>query len=303
MAGLKELRNRLASVKSTEKITTAMKLVAASRLRKAQTSLEKNKNYSNLLENTVARILVSYKKDEIEKKVKYILPPLFIGSQKPQNYVLVVFSSERGLCGSYNQNVAKFTSKRIKELKKENKNVKIVCYGKKAYDILRKNYQELIVHHEPSYAGGGIFYEEALQMISKIMTLTKDGQFDVCEIIYSKFKSAVSREILAMQIYPLTIDENSLHEGLDHIENAYFDFKPSRDEILRKTADQLLANRVFASMLSSEASEQGARMMAMDNATENAKEMIGDLTLKYNTLRQSAITTELNEIISGAEAI
>ncbi|HCU58766.1 MAG TPA: ATP synthase F1 subunit gamma [Alphaproteobacteria bacterium] len=303
MASLKELRSRLSSVKSTEKITTAMKLVAASRLRKAQTALEKNNNYTTLIENTVARILVSYKKEEIERKIKHILPPIFAHKKNTQNYVLIVFSSERGLCGSYNQNVAKAAAKRVQELKKQGKNVKIVCYGKKAYDILKKNYADLIAHHEASFASGGIFYDEAIQMIEKIMNLAKKGGFDVVEIVHSSFKTAVSREMVAMQIYPLKIDTQNLDEHIDHVGDAYFDYKPSREEVLEKTANKLLTGRVFRAMLSAEASEQGARMMAMDNATQNAKEMIKDLTLKYNTIRQSAITTELNEIISGAEAI
>ena len=303
MAGLKELRNRLNSVRSTEKITTAMKLVAASRLRKATTSLEKNSDYTNLLENTVARILLSYRKEEKEKKIRHILPPLFIGKQNPQNYVLIVFSSERGLCGNYNQTVAKTAVKRLNELKKQGKNIKIVCYGKKAYDILKKNHRELIVHHEASFASGGIFYSEAIEMIDKIIKLTKDGGFDVCEIIHSHFKSAANRKTGAWQLYPLQTQDFESDENLDHVADAYFDYKPSREEILDIAAQKLLINRLFAVMLSAEASEQSARMIAMDNATQNAKEMITNLTLQYNTIRQSAITTELNEIISGAEAI
>ncbi|MBR2300169.1 MAG: ATP synthase F1 subunit gamma [Alphaproteobacteria bacterium] len=303
MAGLKELRNRLSSVKSTEKITTAMKLVAASRLRKAQAALEKNKSYVNLIENTVARVLVSYKKEEIEKKIKHILPPIFMGKKNPKNYMLIVFSSERGLCGSYNQNVAKAAAKRIKELQKAEKNVRIVCYGKKAYDILKKNFGDLIIHHEASFASGGIFYDEAIHMLIKIIEFTKESGIDVCEIVHSKFKTAVSREMVAMQVYPLKIEESAMDEQIDHVGDAYFDYKPSREDVLEKAAEKLLIGCVFRAMLSAEASEQGARMMAMDNATQNAKEMIKDLTLKYNTIRQSAITTELNEIISGAEAI
>ena len=246
MAGLKELRNRLNSVKSTEKITTAMKLVAASRLRKATTSLEKNSDYTNLLENTVARILLSYRKEEKEKKIRHILPPLFIGKQNPQNYVLIVFSSERGLCGNYNQTVAKTAVKRLNELKKQGKNIKIVCYGKKAYDILKKNHRELIVHHEASFASGGIFYSEAIEMIDKIIKLTKDGGFDVCEIIHSHFKSAANRKTGAWQLYPLQTQDFESDENLDHVADAYFDYKPSREEILDIAAQKLLINRLFS---------------------------------------------------------
>lgn len=303
MAGLKELRNRLSSVKSTEKITTAMKLVAASRLRKASVSLEKNAAYAKLIEDTVSRILTSYRKEEIEKKVKHILPLIMCPIKNPKNYILLVFSSERGLCGSYNQNVAKAAVKRLSELQQQAKNVKLICYGKKAYNVLKKNYNDLIIYHEPSFAGGGIFYQEAVDMIQKIKNLLTQENFDVCEIVHSRFKTALSREIVSMQIYPLNAADIPFNENIDHIGSAYFDYKPSREQLLEQASEKLLVNRIFEAMLNAEASEQGARMMAMDNATQNAKEMISSLTLKYNTIRQSAITTELTEIISGAEAI
>ncbi len=304
MAGLKELRKRLVSVYSTQKITTAMKLVAASRLRKAQSALENNKTYGNLIENTVKRILVSYQKDWIEKKIQHTQPPILIQNENPQSYLLVVFSSERGLCGSYNQNVAKFVAHRFNLLKAQGKTIKLICYGKKAYDILKKDFAEHIIEHEPSFASGGIFYEEAIDMLKKIINNQAQMQFDVCEIVYSQFHSALTRKMLSEQIYPLNVTlDFSKDADLDHIGSAYFDYKPSREEILEVLANKLLDNRVFEAMLNAEASEQGARMTAMDNATQNAADMIDELTLKYNTLRQSAITTELNEIISGAEAL
>ncbi len=303
MAGLKELRTRLSAVKSTQKITTAMKLVASSRLRKATTALMKNKNYASLFENAIARILLEYKKEEEEKNVKHILPKIFISPVAPIKYLLIVFSAERGLCGSYNQNVAKATHQRIQDLQKQGKQVQIICYGKKAYEILKKNHASNIIHHEPSFAGGGIFYSEALQMLEMINHIKESTDFDICEIVSAHFKTAMQRDILPFQIYPIDVSSINQKPDLDHIGDAYFDYKPSREELLGKIGYTFLKNRIFTLMLSAEASEQGARMMAMDNATENAKNMIGSLTLKYNTLRQSAITTELNEIISGAEAL
>lgn len=304
MSSLKELRNRLSSVRSTKKITTAMKLVAASRLRKAQTALEKNKNYQKLVEDAVKRILLSYKKEEIEKKMKHILPKSLVNTQNPKAYLLVVFSSERGLCGSYNQNVAKVAANRFDELAKQGKKVKLICYGKKAYNALKKSLGAHILEHEPSFASGGIFYLEAVDMFEKMMRHFQEQNFDVCEIVHSRFKSALSRQIVSRQLYPIDADLNAdSDDTLDHVGDAYFDYKPSREELLEKAASKLLLGRVFEAMLNAEASEQGARMTAMDNATQNAQDMILDLTLKYNTLRQSAITTELSEIISGAEAL
>lgn len=303
MAGLKDLRNRLSSVKSTEKITTAMKLVAAAKLKKAQTALEKNNAYALVLENAVGRILASYKRDETEKKVKHKLLESFEKEQNFEKYLLVVFSSERGLCGSYNQNVVKAASKHIKELQKQNKEVKLVCFGKKAYDILKKKYADLIVCYEPSFASGGIYYEEANEMVKKVVLLDKEYSFDTFEIVYSLFKSAAIREIKPVQIWPIDMKTIHVSEDLEHVGHAYYDFKPSREVLFKQAIIDLEINRVYRAMLSAEASEQSARMIAMDNATQNAQDMISDLTLQYNTLRQSAITTELNEIISGAEAI
>ncbi|MBO4285342.1 MAG: ATP synthase F1 subunit gamma [Alphaproteobacteria bacterium] len=304
MSSLKELRNRLFSVRSTKKITTAMKLVAASRLRKAQTALEKNKTYQKLVEDAVKRILISYQKEEIEKKTKHILPKTLVEKQNPKTYLLVVFSSERGLCGSYNQNVAKVAANRFDELTKQGKNVKLIFYGKKAYNALKKNFGAHILEHEPSFASGGIFYREAVDMLEKIMRYYQEQNFDVCEIVHSRFQSALSRQIVSQRLYPIDVALNEHSDDmLDHVGDAYFDYKPSREELLEKAASKLLLGRVFEAMLNAEASEQGARMTAMDNATQNAQDMISDLTLKYNTLRQSAITTELSEIISGAEAL
>ena len=303
MAGLKELRTRLNAVKSTQKITMAMKLVAAARLKKAVSAMEKNNAYALVIQNAVARVLLEYQKEEIIRKVKHILPAVFKPILNPKTYLLVVFSSERGLCGAYNQNVAKTAQRRIEELKNAGKDVKLVCYGKKAYDILQKNYRELIVHHEASYASGGIFYLEAEQMLRKIIEFSQEESFDIIEVVHGHFESAGHHEMCSMRIYPLDAKEINTEQNLDHIGDAYFDYKPSKEAVLEKAAQKLLVNNIYRAMLGAEASEQSARMLAMENATQNALNMMQTLTLKYNTLRQSAITTELTEIISGAEAL
>ncbi len=306
MAGLKELRNRLESIKSTQKITSAMKMVAASRLRKAQIMVEKSKPYSNLLNTAVKRILVSVKDEEINKNIRYVLPSVLRQKPDAENYLLFTFSSDRGLCGSYNQNVGKATVKRIKELLKLGKKVKVVCYGKKVYDILKKDYADLIVNHYESVSAKGLFYYEAIDLGKIIGQYCNDGTCDVCEFVYSKFFSALSREMIVKQIYPLEEKYTDISKDdykLLKAGDAYYDYEPDKLKVLDVLLPKLVVDNIFTAMVNSQASEQGARMTAMDNATRNAKDMISTLTLKYNSIRQSAITTELNEIISGAEAL
>lgn len=306
MAGLKELRNRLESIKSTQKITSAMKLVAASRLRKAQLMLEKSRGYAEQLEISAKRLIAAIREEEAERKVVFF-PPLLM-RQKPnaKDYLLFVFSSDRGLCGSYNQNVGKAAAKRIKELESNGKNVRLICYGKKGYDILKKKYAGQIIGHYPAVAAKNLSYAEAIEMAKNIRTCCEDGTCDVCEVVYSRFRSAISRDIESRQIYPLAPSVAELSEedkALTHVGNAYYDYKPDKRAFLEDLLPKLIMSTLFSAMVHSQASEQGARMAAMDNATRNAKEMISSLTLKYNSIRQSAITTELTEIISGAEAL
>lgn len=306
MAGLKELRNRLESIKSTQKITSAMKLVAASRLRKAQLMVERSQGYSQLITLSVKRILAAIREDEIEKNYKIMLPALLRQKSQAKNYLLFVFSSDRGLCGSYNQNVGKAAVKRINELEQAGKNVKVICYGKKAYGIIKKQHAHNIIEHNAGIAPKGLCYEEAIEMGKKIGVCCQNGGCDACEIVYSRFHSALSREMVAEQVYPLSPKIAEISEqdrALLKIGNAYYDYTPDKLGLLEALLPKLVMNNIFAAMINSQASEHGARMAAMDNATRNAKEMISSLTLKYNSIRQAAITTELTEIISGAEAI
>lgn len=306
MAGLKELRNRLDSIKSTQKITSAMKLVAASRLRKAQILLERSRGYSDILSLSIRRILAAIREEETEKNIRYMLPGLL--QQKPgaQNYLLLVFASDRGLCGSYNQNVGKAANKRIAELESAGKNVRIICYGKKAFDMMKKKHAEKIIEHNPSAGARGFSYAEAVETADKIINTCRQGGCDVCELVYSRFHSALSREMDVLQVYPLesgTRQADDSSENLTRIGNAYYDYYPDKIALLEALLPKLFTDMVFNAMANAQASEHGARMAAMDNATRNAKDMIGSLTLKYNSIRQSAITTELTEIISGAEAL
>ena len=306
MAGLKELRNRLESIKSTQKITSAMKMVASSRLRKAQIMVEKSEPYSKIINTTVKRILASIKEEEKTKNIRYVLPSVLQQKPNAKHYLLFTFASDRGLCGSYNQNVAKATISRIKELIGLGKTVKVVCYGKKIYDALKKNYADLILEHHESVSANGLFYYEAIDIGKIIGQCCNDGTCDVCELVYSHFHSALSREMVVKQVYPLeekysqvSDEDNELLKAGD----AYYDYEPDRLKLLDVLLPKLVVDNIFTGMVNSQASEQGARMTAMDNATKSAKDMIDALTLKYNSIRQSAITTELNEIISGAEAL
>lgn len=306
MAGLKELRNRLESIKSTQKITSAMKMIAASRLRRAQIMVEKSEPYSQMLNITVKRILATIKEEETIKKVKYILPTVLYQKPNAKNYLLFVFSSDRGLCGSYNQNIGKMTLKRIKELESEGKNVKIICYGKKIFDFLKRNHGNKIAEHYESISANGLFYYEAIDLGRKIGEYIANDFCDVCEVIYSKFHSALNREMSICQVYPLEekyIKGEETDTNLLKIDNTYYEYMPDKFKILEVLLPKLIVDNIFTAMVNSQASEQSARMTAMDSATRNAKDMISALTLKYNSIRQSAITTELTEIISGAEAL
>lgn len=306
MAGLKELRNRLESIKSTQKITSAMKMVAASRLRKAETMLERSRLYSGILNTAVKRTLAAIKAEEAEKNIVYMRPALLRQNPQARNYLLLVFSSDRGLCGSYNHNTAKTTMARIKELTAAGKNVQLVCYGKKAFDILKKKYADMIIGHYPDVAGQGLFYSEAVDIHKKIRENIQNGLCDVCEVVYSIYHSALSREMVSRQVYPLSPDIAGLTEEdneLLKIGNAFYDYHPDKLALLEGLLPKLAVNEIFLTMVNAQASQHGARMASMDNATRNAKDIISDLTLKYNSIRQSAITTELTEIISGAEAL
>ena len=306
MAALKELRNRLESIKSTQKITSAMKMVAASKLRKAETMLERNRPYSEALTVSLKRTLAAIRAEEAEKKITYLPPALLRQKLNAQKFLLLVFSSDRGLCGSYNHNIAKAAAARIRELTAEGKDVNVVCYGKKAFNILKKQYADIITENFAGAGTEGLSYTEALAVNDKIMNFMQENDYDVCEIVYSRFHSALSREIKARQIYPIAPETVELTEddyNLLRVDNAYYDYYPDKITLLEKLLPLWAENSVFAAILNSQASEQGARMASMDNATRNASDIISNLTLKYNSIRQSAITTELTEIISGAEAL
>lgn len=302
MAGLKELRSRIAAIKSTEKITSAMKMVAASRLRRAQDVLTKSEPYRTGVFESVSRTMAALRRQAKENDVELI--PSWICAEKPQQqrYLLVVLTSDKGLCGSYNHAIGKAATARIEELKSLGKDVQVVCLGHRGYNILKRHYADFIVRNDESVVNQGVEYREAVSLADEIIALFNGDKIDVCEIVYSRFKSALSRDIVSEQVLPF--DVTKIETGADDMNgNAYYEAEPGNIKLLETTIPMAFKEFIFDIMINSQASEQGARMTSMDNATRNAGDMISKLTLRYNRLRQTAITTELTEIIAGAEAI
>ncbi len=304
MAGLKELRTRIEAIKSTQKITSAMKMVAASRLRRVQLLVDKNTEYAENLRHSALRVLAEIEAEEAEKNIRYVRPPLLQRAAKEQNYELYVFSSDRGLCGAYNTNVAKKAIERIKELKALGKNIKVICVGKKAYDVLKRTFDDLDMILAQNLDKDASYTDMANQLSHHLLERFNQRKYDVCELIYSDFLTAISRSYEVKQVCPLKLqNEGEIPQSFNKVGDAFYEYLPDKLTILEQIAPIIFQDTVFQVLVNSAASEHSARMTSMDSATSNAKKMIGDLTLKYNSLRQSAITTELIEIIAGAEAV
>lgn len=306
MAGLKELRTRISTVKSTSKITSAMKMVAAARLRRSQGLIGKSEFYNHNLLSCANRVVYELRQEEKATGQMVVWPQMMRENPNAKNYLLLVFTSDRGLCGSYNAGVAKEAARRIEELKAEGKNVSIYCVGKKGRDILKNRYGDLIIKTKEGVAAKGAKYYEASDIGYDILDAYHQEKFDVCEVIVSRFKSAISREIVVEQILPLKIEEfeyNKLHVPTNVVRGSFYEYEPNKMALLEGMLPLIFRGVIFKAVVHSQASEHGARMTSMDNATRNASDMINKLTIKYNRIRQSAITTELTEIISGAEAL
>lgn len=306
MAGLKVLRNRIETIKSTQKITSAMKMVAASRLRRSQGLISKCSFYNHNLLASANRVIYELRQEEKATGVEVNYPKLMSGTGNDKTYLLLVFTSDRGLCGGFNSGVAKVASQRIDELVALGKEVKIVCVGKKGRDILKRKYEPMIVRTIEGIAKKGAKYYEGTDMAYPIMEAYEKGEIDVCEVVVSRFRSAVNREVKVGPILPVKADEyeyNRLNLPTNVVRGAFYDYEPNKLELLSGMLPLIFRGSVFQAIVHSQASEHGARMTSMDNATRNAKDMISKLTLKYNGIRQTAITTELIEIISGAEAL
>ncbi len=303
MAGLKELRTRIESVKSTKKITSAMKMVAASKYRRAQLTLEKSELFQKMIVENIKRVIWELKTIEKEKKVSFVLPKMLVPVKNPKVYALFVLASDRGLCGSYNSMIAKTAKQRIDELKNEGKEVKVFCYGKKALSGLKRFGYTDVEASYPAVIKKHLTYIEALHFLRDVWNKKLHYKADVCEIVYSDFLNGLSRTYLSKQVIPFDIILDEKDENLNKVGNAYYDYLPNKLDLLKELSSIYMRTAMFEVLINSQASEHAARMNSMDNATRNAEDMINSLTFKYNSLRQSAITTELVEIVAGAEAM
>ena len=295
MPSLDDLKKRIASVKSTQKITKAMKMVAAAKLRKAQEAAEQSRPYADNMENLMDSISRGYIQTDSSRN-------LLTGNDEDKTILLVLFTSERGLCGGFNSQVSKALREKIIELQNQNKTVKVLCVGKKGYDIIKRQYGDLIVEMIDLSSVKSIQYEDAKNISDKIIKMYFDAEFDTCLIFYNKFKSVISQIPTEQQVIPAEKSQDETNEDQSK-DNIFFEFEPNEKEILEELLPLNFAIQIFKALLESSASEQGARMSAMDNASRNASDMIDSLTLFYNRSRQAVITKELIEIISGAEAV
>ena len=297
MPSLKDIKTQINSVGSTKKITSAMKMVAASKLRRSQEKAEAARPYSSRLEEMLSSLATSASSGEGIIK-------LLTGTGEDQNYIVVPVSADRGLCGGFNSSINRETFKLVKKLESENKKVQLLPIGKKSRDFflrtLKENITDSFVDTNVSSAG----YNIALEISAKLQSLYFEGKFDKCILVYNKFISAISQDVTQQQLIPLDVSESSKEEKEDNNDaKAIYDYEPDEETILKDLLPKNVSIQIFKVLLESDAGEQGARMAAMDNATRNAGEMIDSLTLKYNRTRQAFITKELIEIISGAEAI
>ena len=293
MPSLKDLRNRITSVKSTQKITKAMKMVAAAKLRKAQENAEKSRFYSEKMNEIIINL-----KNAITDISS--APPLLIGNGSSEKHLCVVMTADRGLCGGFNTNICKKSREFMNELLKNGRNLKIITVGSKSYDQLRRLYGKYIVEKISFKNQKNIQVSDANFISNKIISMFQNKEFDICTIFYSKFKSVISQEPVGQQIIPVKNDEILKNHSLDF---AQYEYEPDEQEILNNLLPKNISTQIFKGLLENAASEQGARMSAMDNASRNAGDLIEKLTINYNRSRQAVITKELIEIISGAETL
>ena len=290
MASLDDLKKRIASVKSTQKITKAMKMVAAAKFRKAQESAEKGRPYSEKMNNVILNLSSGISDKENA-------PKLLAGTGQDKVHLCVVMTSDRGLCGGFNSNIIKKAKSYFSKILDENKELKIITVGSKGNDQLKRIYGDKIIENISFKESKNANYFDADKVGKIIIEKFEAGEFDVCTIFYNKFKNVITQIPQAQQIIPLN------DEGNENSSDESYEFEPDEDEILSNLLPKNISTQIFKAMLENSASEQGSRMSAMDNATRNAGEMVDKLTIEYNRSRQAAITKELIEIISGAESL
>ena len=292
MPSLDDLKKRISSVKSTQKITKAMKMVAAAKLRRAQENAEKGRPYSEKMNNIILNLSGGISNKESG-------PKLLIGTGEEKIHLCIVMTSDRGLCGGFNSNIIKKAKSYFKKILDDNKTLKIITVGSKGYDQLKRTYKDYIIEKISFKESKNINYFDADKVGKIIINRFKEKEFDVCAIFYNQFKNVITQIPQEQQIIPLKASEE---KKVSSSEDNY-EFEPEEDEILSNLLPKNISTQIFKAMLENSASEQGSRMSAMDNATRNAGEMVDKLTIQYNRSRQAAITKELIEIISGAESL
>ncbi|MBM3484227.1 MAG: F0F1 ATP synthase subunit gamma [Alphaproteobacteria bacterium] len=297
MPSLKNLRIRINSVKQTRKITSAMKLVAASKLRRAQEAAEAARPYSERLERMVSSLAQAMGGRPDGN-------PLLVGTGQDKTHLIVLATADRGLCGAFNSSIVRATRRRIQAELKEGKAVKLFCVGRKGREQISRDYATLIVEQVQGIGRRGPKYEEAAAIAERLTALYAEGAFDSCTIVYNRFRSVISQVVTFQRLIPFAPADAGANAGeAQPKDTASYEFEPDEGEIVGELLPRNLAVQVFRALLENAASEQGARMSAMDNATRNAGDMIDKLTLNYNRTRQAQITKELIEIVSGAEAL
>tara|TARA_B110000444_G_scaffold138910_1_gene130400 strand:- start:503 stop:1378 length:876 start_codon:yes stop_codon:yes gene_type:complete len=291
MPSLDDLRKRIVSVKSTQKITKAMKMVAAAKLRKAQESAEKGRPYSEKMQNIILNLTESISDPQNA-------PKLLIGTGKDHIHLCVVMTSDRGLCGGFNSNICRLAKKHFEKILKTGKNLKIITVGSKGHDQLKRQYGKYIIKNLSFKNKKKISFAEADEVGKIILNLFEKNEFDKCVLFFNNFKNVMTQIPEAQQIIPTEVKKDSKKR-----EEIFYEFEPEEDEILEDLLPKNISTQVFKAFLENSASEQGSRMTAMDSATRNAGDLVNKLTINYNRSRQAVITKELIEIISGAESL
>jgi F-type H+-transporting ATPase subunit gamma len=295
MPSLKDLRNRISSVKATRKITKAMQMVAAAKLRRAQEAAQAARPYAERMDQVLTNLASRVNKEGAS--------PLLVGTGKDQVHLLVVMTAERGLCGGFNSNIAKLARGDAVRLLADGKTVKIMTVGRKGADNLRRDLSKNIVERRDFRGIKQLSYSDAEGVADKLLAMFDAGEFDVATLYFSEFKSVISQKPTALQLIPAKVEESAGAGKAEAGDAAIYEYEPDEEVILKYLLRRNIGTQIFRGLLENSASEQGARMSAMDAATRNAGDMINKLTIKYNRQRQANITKELIEIISGAEAL
>ncbi|MCY4053766.1 MAG: F0F1 ATP synthase subunit gamma [Hyphomicrobiales bacterium] len=298
MASLKELRNRISSIQSTRKITRAMRMVAASKLRTSQEAAQAARPYAERMRQLLAKLTA-----HIDEGGGLAEMPLFAGTGKEEKHLFIIATADRGLCGGFNTSIVRLARERIQRVEGAGGKVQLICVGRKGFDILKREFGDRIIENWSLASTRHVEYRQVQQISARVEEMFEAGEVDVCELFYAHFDSVLSQKPTAHRLIPMRLSPDGGGEDAPEASGASAEFEPWEEELLAALLPKALRSQVFQALLENAASEQGARMSAMDNATRNAGEIVDRLTIVYNRTRQAAITKELIEIISGSEAL